>query len=88
MIRLCTINLRILKYLTYVVTYFLIFIISDLIHTSNVITVHEYREPFPDEDILRVMTLFSRKNITLLSKFDSGEIKNRVTFKSIYLKGL
>lgn len=68
MVRLCTINLRILKYLTYVVTYFLIFIISDLIHTSNVITVREYREPFPDEDILRVMTLFSRKKYYIAFK--------------------
>lgn len=42
------------------------------------------KKSFPDEDILRVMALFLRKNITLHSKFDSGEIKNRVTFKSIH----
>lgn len=34
------------------------------------------KKPHPDEDILRVMALLSRKNITLHSKFDNGEIKN------------
>lgn len=51
-IRLCTINLKTLKHLTYVVTYFKIAIAFNLIHTSNIIVVHEYKQPFPDEDIL------------------------------------
>lgn len=50
---------------------------SNLIHTSNVtiIAVHEYEKPFPDEDILGVMTLFSRKNITSHSDVMKLKIK-------------
>lgn len=34
---------------------------SNLIHTSNIITVHEYKQLFPDDAILRVMALLKEK---------------------------
>lgn len=59
----------------YVVTYFKFFIISDLIHTSSIFTVHEYKKPLPDEDILRVMALLSRKNIGCTQNLTTMKLK-------------